>query len=49
MIPPALPVENPEEGWDDGTKPQCVVLQYKTLQEVERRKFAYGLELGLSK
>ena len=39
FIPPALPVENPEEGWDDRTEAKCVVLQYKTMQEVERRKW----------
>lgn len=38
MIPPPLPVENPEEGWDDRTESKCVVLHYSTREEVERRK-----------
>ncbi|KAF4615347.1 hypothetical protein D9613_002538 [Agrocybe pediades] len=37
VIPPALPVVNPEEGWDDGTTSQCTVLHYTTKEEVERR------------
>ncbi len=36
-IPPALPVVNPEEGWDDKTEAKCVVLRYTTREEVERR------------
>lgn len=44
-IPPALPVENPEEGWDDGTDSKCLVLHFKTQEEVERRKFALDTEI----
>ena len=36
-IPPALPVVNPEEGWDDKTEAKCIVLHYTTREEVERR------------
>ncbi|KAF9053118.1 Mif2/CENP-C like-domain-containing protein [Panaeolus papilionaceus] len=36
-IPPARPVENPEEGWDDATEAKCVVLHYTTQEEVTRR------------
>jgi len=35
--PPALPVVNPEEGWDDKTEAKCVILHYTTRKEVERR------------
>jgi len=38
VIPPALPVVNPEEGWDDDTEAQCTVLQFTTKEEVVRRK-----------
>ncbi|KAF8163706.1 Mif2/CENP-C like-domain-containing protein [Crassisporium funariophilum] len=36
-IPPALPVEDPEEGWDNETQAKCTVLHYTTKEEVERR------------
>lgn len=36
-IPPALPVVNPEEGWDDDTKAKCTVVHFTTREEVERR------------
>ncbi|KAG5652126.1 hypothetical protein H0H81_006202 [Sphagnurus paluster] len=32
-----VPITNPEEGWDDDTEPHCVVLDYETNEEVERR------------
>ncbi|KAF5365797.1 hypothetical protein D9615_010691 [Tricholomella constricta] len=32
-----VPVENPEEGWDDETKPHCVVMDYETEEQVQRR------------
>ncbi|RDB22191.1 Centromere protein 3 [Hypsizygus marmoreus] len=32
-----VPAENPEEGWDDETEPHCVVLEYPTLDQVQRR------------
>lgn len=38
-IPPARPVENPEEGWDDATEAKCVVLHYTTQEEVTRSEF----------
>ncbi|KAF8801665.1 hypothetical protein BYT27DRAFT_7173908 [Phlegmacium glaucopus] len=37
VIPPALPVVNPEEGWDDKTKAKCTVIHFTTKEEVERR------------
>ncbi|KAF8176019.1 Mif2/CENP-C like-domain-containing protein [Pholiota molesta] len=36
-IPPALPVVNPEEGWDDDTQAVCTVVHYTSKEEVERR------------
>jgi centromere protein C len=36
-IPPALPVVNPEEGWDDNTEAKCTVIHFTTKEEVERR------------
>ncbi|CAA7271041.1 unnamed protein product [Cyclocybe aegerita] len=36
-IPPALPVANPEEGWDDDTQAKCMVLHYTSKEEIERR------------
>ncbi|KAF9532781.1 Mif2/CENP-C like-domain-containing protein [Crepidotus variabilis] len=36
-IPPAAPVVDPEEGWDDDTEAKCVVQNYTTREEVERR------------
>ncbi|GLB34534.1 putative centromeric dna binding protein [Lyophyllum shimeji] len=32
-----VPVENPEDGWDDKTDAHCVVIDYDTKTEVERR------------
>jgi centromere protein C len=32
-----VPQENPEEGWDDETDTQCVVLDFPTAEEVARR------------
>ncbi|KAF8077557.1 Mif2/CENP-C like-domain-containing protein [Lyophyllum atratum] len=32
-----VPVENPEEGWDDETTPHCVILDFETRELVERR------------
>lgn len=37
-IPPAAPVPNPEEGWDDDTQSTCRVLHFTDKSEVERRK-----------
>ncbi|PPQ76613.1 hypothetical protein CVT26_012739 [Gymnopilus dilepis] len=37
QIPPAAPVPNPEEGWDDETPATCTVLNYTNKMEVERR------------
>jgi centromere protein C len=37
-IPPALPVVNPEEGWDDQTEAKCTVIHFSTKEEVERRQ-----------
>jgi centromere protein C len=34
-----IPVENPEEGWDDETDPHCTVLDYPAIEEVVRRGF----------
>jgi len=36
-IPPALPVSNPEEGWDDETTNLCTVLRYTDKEEAARR------------
>jgi len=38
VIPPALPVVNPEEGWDDETTTVYTVLRYTDREEAERRK-----------
>lgn len=38
VIPPALPVVNPEEGWDDETTTQYTVLRYTDREEAERRR-----------
>lgn len=40
VIPPALPVVNPEEGWDNLTEALCTVLHYTTKEEVERRTYS---------
>jgi centromere protein C len=32
-----VPVENPEEGWDEETDPHCTVLNYPAKEEVMRR------------
>ncbi|KAF9462682.1 Mif2/CENP-C like-domain-containing protein [Collybia nuda] len=32
-----VPKDNPEEGWDDDTETQCVVLDFPTSEEVARR------------
>jgi len=37
-ISPALPVVNPEEGWDDETQAMCTVLLYPTREKVEQRE-----------
>lgn len=37
VIPPALPVVNPEEGWDDKTEAKCTVIHFTSKEEVERR------------
>ena len=37
VIPPALPVVDPEEGWDDNTDPKCTVIHFTSKEEVERR------------
>jgi centromere protein C len=37
VIPPALPVVDPEEGWDDDTEASCTVMHYTSKEEVERR------------
>lgn len=42
-----VPVENPEEGWDDQTEPHCVVLDYPSREEVSRREFFFCLRLLL--
>lgn len=34
---------NPEEGWDDETEQQCVVLEYPHGSEVKRRAFGFWL------
>jgi centromere protein C len=34
-----VPVENPEDGWDDETDPYCTVLNYPANDEVVRRGF----------
>jgi centromere protein C len=34
-----VPVENPEEGWDDETDPHCTVLDYPAKEEVMRRLY----------
>lgn len=36
QIPPALPVVNPEEGWDDETSAVCTVIHFTSKEEVER-------------
>jgi len=38
VIPPALPVVNPEEGWDDETTTVYTVLRYTDREEAERRR-----------
>lgn len=37
VIPPALPVVDPEEGWDDNTEAKCTVIHFTSQEEVERR------------
>lgn len=37
VVPLALPVVNPEEGWDDKTEAKCTVIHFTTKEEVERR------------
>ena len=37
VIPPALPVVDPEEGWDDDTEAKCTVIHFTSREEVERR------------
>ena len=37
VIPPALPVVDPEEGWDDNTEAKCTVIHFTSKEEVERR------------
>ena len=37
VIPPALPVVDPEEGWDDDTEAKCTVIHFTSKEEVERR------------
>lgn len=37
-----VPVDNPEEGWDDETDPYCTVLDYPTREEVRRRACIFG-------
>ena len=37
VIPPALPVLDPEEGWDDDTEAKCTVIHFTSQEEVERR------------
>ncbi|KAG6809149.1 hypothetical protein H0H92_001399 [Tricholoma furcatifolium] len=41
-----IPVENPEDGWDDKTDPFCTVLQYGTAEEVERCVASLGRDLA---
>ncbi|KAF8912208.1 Mif2/CENP-C like-domain-containing protein [Gymnopilus junonius] len=36
-IPPAAPVPNPEEGWDDDTSSMCSILNYTDKTETEKR------------
>ena len=36
-IPPALPVVDPEAGWDDDTEAKCTVIHFTTREEVDRR------------
>lgn len=38
VIPPALAVVNPEEGWDDETTTVYTVLRYTDREEAERRR-----------
>ena len=38
VILPALPVVDPEEGWDDDTESKCTVIHFASKEEVERRK-----------
>ncbi|KAG6905770.1 hypothetical protein DXG01_000837 [Tephrocybe rancida] len=40
-----IPVDNPEEGWDDKTEPYCIVLDYDSREEVERRVAFVSKEL----
>ena len=37
VIPPALPVVDPEEGWDDNTEAKCTVIHFTSKEEVDRR------------
>ena len=37
VIPPALPVVDPEEGWDENTEAKCTVIHFTSREEVERR------------
>jgi centromere protein C len=37
VIPPALPVVNPEESWDNDTEAKCTVTHFTSKEEVERR------------
>ena len=37
VVPPALPVVNPEDGWDDDTEAKCTVIHFTSKEEVERR------------
>jgi len=48
VIPPALPVSNPEEGWDDETTTLYTVLRYTDRQEVERRRSLSFCKMSLS-
>lgn len=41
VIPPALPVVNPEEGWDDETTTMYTVLRYTDREEAERRRSSF--------
>ena len=49
VIPPVLHVENPEDGWDNRTEAKCVVLQYKTMREVELLVFEMDFQFTWSK
>jgi centromere protein C len=42
-----VPVDNPEEGWDEETNPHCTVLDYPGREEVMRRTCFFWRLYGL--